>query len=162
MKHDENTNKYTQMGIAALLPGMQFMVEQMQRILEDQRLLLSSLQNGQPKRRGRTPQDQATDQVMSIRPYPPEAVVHVKSPRRSAAGKHGWAGMTAEERSAEMKRRVAARHANLHPRDARHPEHDQWIATMKRVQKKRWAAMTLKERAERQAKMQAGKAKKES
>jgi hypothetical protein len=94
--------------------------------------------------------------------------------KRIAAGKNGWAGMSREERSAEMRRRQAvsrgdapsinqrphkraATESRLHPRDAAHPKHAQWLKKMRRGSKKRWDGLTEAERKATVNKMVAAK-----
>lgn len=72
-----------------------------------------------------------------------------------------WARMTAEERTAEMQRRIlvhqgkapssrAAGDVNsLHPRDARSPRHAAWVKKMRKANLERWANYTPEERAAR-------------
>jgi hypothetical protein len=71
------TSKYAQMGMAALLPGMQYMIERMQEQLDEMRLHLAALQ-GAP-------------------------ALAAKAETRGSS----WKSLTPEERSAEMKRRRA-------------------------------------------------------
>lgn len=86
---------YEAMGRAALLPGIQYAVEQMQRMLDDMREALAGLQNGHaPKRVGR-PRKSETD------------LFELRKKNASANPRGYWAKMTPEERSAEMARRMA-------------------------------------------------------
>jgi hypothetical protein len=79
-KRTKDTTTYAQMGMAALLPGMQHMLTLMQDELDRMRQLLEAAQSGElPRPVGRPPK------------YP---------------GKGGWDKFrTPEERSAEMRRR---------------------------------------------------------
>lgn len=75
--------------------------------------------------------------------------------------KSGWPD-DPQERSREMKRRMAVAKANKakHPREPGHPDHAQWAAKMKKARKRTW---DKKSPAERQAvveAMMAGKRKK--
>jgi hypothetical protein len=79
---------YEQMGMAALLPGMQFAIECMQRQLDEMRAQLAQMQNGrQPAKKSR-----------SMKQNP------------SKVGNIGWPADPAA-RSAEMKRRMAVARA---------------------------------------------------
>jgi hypothetical protein len=125
--HD--VNRYAVSGMAAFLPGMQYMVELMQRQLDEFRQELALFQALDDKR---------------------------TAPKKAAKG--AWAGMTAKERSAEMKRRFAARAAKkktakLHPRDSRHPGHDAWRETLSAAQKKRWNSLTDSQKKQQMRKM---------
>jgi hypothetical protein len=130
-------NEFAQMGLAALLPGMKYMLELMQKAFDEKRDLLTALQEGieavTPKRIGR----------------PPGAKNRIQS---------GWP-TDPEERRIEMKRRIAMRgkKPKLHPRDPKHPGHDEWMAKMKSVQKKTWKNMTVAQRKARLASMAAGR-----
>ena len=69
-----------------------------------------------------------------------------------------WDNMTAEQRSAEMTRRVNLRQptVKLHPRDVNHPGHDAWVQKMRDVSRLKWAKMSKAERKRRQDAMKAG------
>jgi hypothetical protein len=126
------TTTYAQMGMASLLPGMQYMVELMQKQLDEMRDHLAALQNGgAPKRLGRPPKSAV-------------AADSVRAARRSGAS-GAWANLTAEQRSEEMKRRQAVGRAN-----AKQADRKNGAAT-------RWANLTKKARAEMLVKMQAGR-----
>lgn len=114
MKSNPEQDRYAAMGVAALLPGMQYMVEIMQTKLDEMRTLLAHAQNGATRTRA----------------------------KKSAGAQSGWAGMTPEERSIEMKRRQAVARAKGGRGTA--------AAT-------RWAKATQKQKAEWKAKMQAGR-----
>ena len=127
----EITN-YAQMGMAALLPGMQHMLTLMQQSLDEMRAALLMGQGG--KRRG--------------------------WPRGPASGRRGWPE-DPEERSAEMRRRMAMRNqeakAANHPRHPDHPDHEKFIAKLKKARSKVWASMTPEQQKAHLAKMQKGK-----
>lgn len=86
-----------------------------------------------------------------------------KNDGRGKAARGYWARMTAEERAAEMQRRIlvhqgkapssrAAGDVNsLHPRDARSPRHAAWVKKMRKANLERWASYTPEERAARVA-----------
>jgi len=139
---NNNHNEFAQMGIAALLPGMQYMLDLMQQALSEKRDLLTALQDGigevsQQKRIGR----------------PPGA----KNKRAN-----GWPA-DPEERKAEMARRqkvaAAKRGEKLHPRDPGHPDHAKWVASIGKRTKKAWAAMSPAKRKARLVAMAAGRAR---
>jgi hypothetical protein len=137
MKNENSeVNRYAQMGMAALLPGMQHMVDLMQRQLDEMRQQLAVLQEEPlPKARG----------------------------KRISAGKSGWGGMSAAERSAEMQRRIVVRKRNqaakLNPRHKDHPDHAQWVANLAKAGRARWAKKTKAEKEAWKAAMAAGKVK---
>lgn len=79
--------KYEQMGIAALLPGMTFAVELIQKQLDEMRAQLTGIVFSAEKRAVGRPKGSKN--------------------KRMAAGGQSWAGLTPEERSAEMKHRMA-------------------------------------------------------
>lgn len=114
MKQTPDMMKYAAFGVTALVPGMQYMVERMQRELDEFRGLIAQYQAGDTG----------------------------KNPRRVAAGKknNAWTGMTAAERSAEMKRRRA-------------------VGQRRNSAVSRWARMTKKQREEWKQKMLAGRKK---
>ena len=65
-----------------------------------------------------------------------------------------WASMSAGERSAEMVRRRAKGQGRrpkerLHPRDEGHPDHEQWLANVKRASNKAWNNLSPRERKRR-------------
>jgi len=143
MKNNNDVSKYAQMGMAALIPGMQYMLDQMQEQLNEFREALATAQG--KKKLGR--------------------------PLGSGKRASGWPA-DPDERRAEMLRRmqVAAGKAKPvtkksteyvgspnHPRHPDHPEHAKWLAKMKRSQRKAWDALTPAQRKERLAKMVAGR-----
>ena len=79
MRADNTTTTYAQMGMAALLPGMQYMLDRMQAELDQMREHLATLQQGGDPS-------------------------HQKNPKRVAGGRNGWPS-DPEERSREMQRR---------------------------------------------------------
>lgn len=95
-----------------------------------------------------------------------KAVVRRGRPPGKKAARSAWTGMSAEERSIEMKRRMAVSQAKrgvkvkipgLHPRDPKHPGHDAWVEKMRASQKRQWAAISPAQRKTRQRKMQKGR-----
>jgi hypothetical protein len=157
---------YEQMGMAALIPGMQYLIDKMQAQLDELREQLAAVQNGGAPtvtlaRRGRPPKEVATAEEAA------------KFKRKSKAVSGYWAKMTDEERSVEMKRRRALGKANrqpvdgvelsaeeldrLHPRDARSPRHQAYVRKLRKSVNNFWARMTDEQRAEHIAKTQAGR-----
>jgi len=141
---NERLATYEQMGIAAMIPGMQHMLEMMTAELANMRARLGMLQEpAAPRKKLGRPKKGA--------------------PARVSAGKSGWSDDPAE-RSREMKRRmaVAAKKKGidakgLHPRDVGHPEHDKWLKATRRAHKAHWNALSFKERKERLERMKAGR-----
>jgi hypothetical protein len=156
MKHhdDEGLDQFAQMGLAALLPGMRFMVELVTKAFNEKRDLLTELQSRFPqialgvgKRRGRPPGIPNKPKVEAVDP-----VILARKKR----GATSWAGMTKEQRSAEMKRRMAlAQKRNPSTRMGRGPQQNP-AATMQ----SQWAAMSPAKKRARLAALAAGKAKK--
>jgi hypothetical protein len=116
---------YEQMGIAALIPGMQHMLTLMQAQLDEVRASLAALQDD--------PEDSGHSRI------------------RRKVMNHYWASMTAEQRSAEMRRRhaVGRKRKHLHPRDPKHPEHEAWKAKMKEASHRSWGNLTAAQRKQR-------------
>jgi hypothetical protein len=86
------------MGIAAMIPGFQMAIDTLQSAIDEMRRQLSNLQNppaAAPRKQGRTP---LTDEERKAR---------IMKRRVSKAARGYWAKMTPEERSVEMKRRLA-------------------------------------------------------
>jgi hypothetical protein len=137
--------RYAMSGMAAFLPGMQYMVELMQRQLDEFRLQLASMQGMEELRsqsNGHAPHSWAG---MTAEERSEEMQRRVA--KRKKKHRTGWEGMTAEERKAEMKRRkglaeqteVAAQAAPSHPRDKDHPGHAMWLARLRKAHRKAWA-----------------------
>jgi hypothetical protein len=165
---------FSVLGKASMIPGMQYMLEQMQQMLDDVRAEVARLGSPEKKaKRGR-------------RPGPEAAAVS------SIAGKRrGWAKYSTEEaRSEEMKRRMRVRLGlegprgdsrstlrkirkaaaaapaeqakldKLHPRDPRSPRHMAWVEIMRQAQLKRIASLSPKEKKAQVARMHTPKARK--
>jgi hypothetical protein len=122
MKVNPEQNRYAAMGVAALLPGMQYTIEVMQAKLDEMRALLAHVQES------------------GAQPEP-------KSPRGGAS----WASLTPEERSTEMRRRMAVARGEAKPRTSVQS------TALGRQRQKEWAAMSPRKRKERLAKMLAGR-----
>lgn len=95
---------YEQMGRACLIPGMQHMIDLMQRELDSMRAQLAQAQSG----------GSALDAVREAKargPYRPRTPLTAEQEfkRKAKATSGWWAKLTPEERSAEMKRRYASR-----------------------------------------------------
>lgn len=132
MKTTNDNATLAAMGLAAMIPGVKHAQQAINQLLDSMLAQLEAMQNGSLPKRGRPP--------------------GLKS---KTAGP--WAGMTPEQRSAEMKRRISLRKVNGHPRDADHPGHAAWAENLRKATKARWAKMSPKEKTARQAAMQAGK-----
>src|SRR5215471_19036285 len=136
------SDQFSRMGMAAMLPGMQYMVEMMQRQLDEFRERLNAYQpkRGRPRKH---PVESLFDEATGQRLHPrdaqhPEHAAWLAQVRESNAAKWAslspkqrkqriakmgasqkrkrspkttgglsWANLTAEERSVEMKRRMA-------------------------------------------------------
>lgn len=129
------------MGMASLLPGMQYTVERMQRMLDEFRAELAALQAGHHGAKARAGMG---------------AWAGTTTEQRSEIAKRRW----------ETRRRNAAAKAGekipgLHPRDPQHPGHDAYIAKLRAAQKRAWKALSP---AAKQAKVESmrriGKARK--
>jgi hypothetical protein len=137
MKNLRSEPDFSGWGKAAAIPGFQLAIEHLQAVLDGLRADLADAQNGSaPRKRGR--------------------------PEGSKAGPQAgyWAALSAEERSAEMKRRMAVAKANgggrwpagrakLHPRDPRSPKHAQWLKKMAKANRDHWAGLSPKARKQR-------------
>lgn len=133
MKTSPEQNRYATMGVAALLPGMQYMCEIMQAKLDEMRAMLAHAQgNGAAPKRGRPPKSE--------------------SPRGGAS----WGGLTPEERSTEMKRRQrvgAQKRAEAEAEAARASKK----AMLSAARKRQWDSLSKAQQKARTAKMTAGR-----
>jgi hypothetical protein len=128
---------FYQMGLAALLPGMQHMLTLMQRELDSMKAQLSDLQTGAP-RRGRPLKGESLN--LNGKPL---------------ARKSPWANTTAEERSVEMKRRRAVARGESPSRRGPIGKDSE----LSKERKRQWAALSPAKRKQRIAAMAAGKTK---
>lgn len=160
---DDST--YAAMGMAAMIPGMQRMIELMQAELDKMRAQLAAAQGGTAKSRAKQP-PRGTDEY---RAYDREVHRKLRAARKATAdlnakgkpiGDAYWAAMTAEERSAEMRRRQALRKSKrkLHPSNLAHPDHAAWAANLSKARKAAWAKMTPAQQKAKLAQMAAGRA----
>lgn len=122
----------TLVGMGALLSGLEYARDILGMYANDIRAAMAAAQS---------------DVAEPLRKKRPGFSPSVREALNEAKG--GWASMTPEERSAEMKRRRAVAEQNKqlgpmvnHPRDPRHPNHDRWIANLRKSQKKYWNNMT--------------------
>jgi hypothetical protein len=138
MKRDEETTSYAKMGVAALLPGMNFMLEKMQQQIDEMKTMLGILQE---------------------QPTVLEGKRSVGRPRKI---KSSWSD-DPEERKLEMQRRMKIREqkrvAHIPVSSKAHPDHAKWIEKITRQRKREWAALSPQKRRERLARMEAGRAK---
>jgi hypothetical protein len=147
MKKNDETTIYAQMGMAALLPGMKYMLERMQTVVEEMQNLLAHMQDGG------------------------ETVAERKLARRHVvAGRNGWAGMTAEERKVEMRRRFKVREEKKaakaaetvkSPASKAHPDHEEWRKKLVKAKKRAWKKKSPEEREKWLSAMRAGRSKAE-
>lgn len=131
MRVDNETSTYAQMGMAALLPGMQHMLTLMQNQLDEMRARLGILQNGGgAARKKREP--------------------HAREGRKRL--RYGWPA-DPEERKREMARRLEVARSNArrkgHPRDPAHPDHAEWVEKMRKVNRRAWKRLSPADRAAR-------------
>ena len=155
----KSTSDYAAMGMAAMIPGMQRAVEILQQQLDALRAALAASQNGDAHRPGlprilapvvdsgqRGPQGGVVRGTPEWRARDAERHRVAREAQNGNASSSGpWAAMTPEERSAEMRRRIA-----LGKKKA-------LSAALSAARKAKWARMTKAERAEHLAKMAAGK-----
>jgi hypothetical protein len=143
----KTTDKFAQMGMAALLPGMQHMLDLMEDHLKTFRAALAHAQsngassNGtepeEPKKRGRPPGLSNSDRSKSY-----------------------WGKMTPEERTAEMSRRFEVhRQKAAAAAGAGNKAAAKKARKVSNYQKNLWASYTPEERAERIRKAHAGRTK---
>ncbi|HEX6825895.1 MAG TPA: hypothetical protein VF077_06195 [Nitrospiraceae bacterium] len=101
MKKPVSMDRFSKMGVAAMVPGMAYMLELMQEQLDGMRRLLSG---------DVEPQSQNVEST-------PKQLGDGSGKRKYAGGPKGyWAAMTADERAAEMQRRMAQRKAAVAPK----------------------------------------------
>lgn len=125
-------DRFTEMGLASLLPGMRYLRDQMNEEIARLEQTLAAFQGVDPDaapRRGRPP---------------------------GSGRKSGWSDDPAERRL-DMQQRMAKRKPKpTHPRDKRHPGHAEWLKTMAEAQKKRWKGLSAAERKKAVARLIAG------
>jgi hypothetical protein len=176
---DPLISDYEITGMAAMLSGMQHLLRRMQEVVQEHQEKLDALQRGAPVKPESldAPQSQRTNagyvSLKGLKKGTAEyrAVVTLNK-RIEREGKHGgslksagvsayWAKFTPEERSAEMKRRMAitlSRKAGS-PVNKDHPDHAAWVAKMARMRRRAWNQKTEAEKNAWKAKMAAGKVK---
>lgn len=108
-------DRFSQMGIAALLPGMQFMIDEMQEVAARLRQTLYALQDDAPKRRGRPPGSGKAVAGITTRGTP--AKLHPRDPRHpeheawaemmSKAQKKRWNNLSAAARKKQIAKMTA-------------------------------------------------------
>lgn len=142
---------YEEMAVVAVLNNLTHLSQIMQREIDDARALLERANGAEPSAALKHGRPRLAASVRAL-------VAEAEAKGRGSS----WQGMSAEERSAEMARRRAvgaARQAaaadvdRLHPRDPRSPRHEAWITKLRKIQKKRWTAMTPKMQKAQLAKM---------
>jgi hypothetical protein len=156
----EQIASYEQMGIAALLPGMQFMVERMQKELDAMKLQLAGLQNGRdqvtPLGQFLRAEDSSVRKMMQKRGRPGRS-------RRSS----GWPD-DPEERKVESARRRAVslakqkakqKEKELPAQNKDSPKHEAWVKKLRASQRRYWNNLTATEKKNRIAKLTAARRK---
>lgn len=126
-------SKYAQIGIRALLPGMRYMLELMERAFQEQQDLLALMQQVEPAMAS-----QATQVFLDLSRGRQKAVA---PPEKAPKTKSGWSD-DPEERKAEMKRRMKKR-------------------KMHKAAVARWENKTKAQKAEQLRKMAQGKVRAE-
>jgi len=123
---DEQTSFYAAAGLAAMIPGMQYAIDQMQKQLDEMKARLMTLQGGAPARRGRPPADpEARSREMKRRiavsrgKAVPKSATHPRDrnhPEHAAwlrkmkrAQKKRWEAMTPIVREAQLATMAAGR-----------------------------------------------------
>ena len=131
---------YMQMGIAALIPGMQRMIELMQQELDRMRAKLAAAQSGEPtpvtvelKTLGR-PKGRKSKSNKGGWPADPLDRAKEQARRKGVAE----AKREAAEQEDSPKKRKARKPGNTHPRDANHKGHKAWLAKLRKSQKLAW------------------------
>ena len=142
MPTNEETT-FAQLGMAALLPGMQHMLTLMQEELDRMRVYLAA-----GARIEAAPGLAITE--ITGRPALTYWTRSLEPPQPAVPKRRGR--LPAQRIEAE------APPVKLHPRDPRHPEHEAWLQTMKTSQQKVWERMTPAQRKKRVNKMLAARA----
>jgi cell division septum initiation protein DivIVA len=122
----------------AILPGMIHMHEELGKEIERIKTKLATLQG------------------QAASPVSKPARARSTGQARSKESGGYWSNMTAEQRSAEMMRRMKKRSKKLHPRDSKHPDHEKWKLDISKRRKAAWAALGPRRQKARLAKMLAG------
>src|SRR4029077_11743405 len=144
---------YLQMGIAALIPGMQRAIEVMQAELDKYRAILADAQNGRVRVLEGVAVEEAPAARKRGRPKGSATVPAVAAVVKTNGGTAGfWARMTSKKRKAVMARRVevaragaaAAAKTKIRPQVPGHPEHAKWRPKARARLKKTWASYTPK------------------
>jgi hypothetical protein len=139
--------EFAKMGIAAFIPGMQRMMELMQRELDRMRAQLDAAQRGELSEEaqdGPTVRDvvRQTRTVRAKLGRPRKAQARSGWPddplerEKEAARRHGV--MLAKREAGEPPAAKPRREAKLHPRDSNHPRHEAWLAKLRKAQKRAW------------------------
>jgi hypothetical protein len=152
-KEDRELARYAVYGKAALTPGMQHLANKILQFLEEHRAELAAMQAELDDPAQTTPSDR---------------------PKKKSNNKFGWAGMTAEERKVEMRRRMGNRKRNkpakleasvatdrrsTDRRSKDHPDHQQLVDNLRKARKKAWKKKSPEQKEAWMAAMRAGKAK---
>jgi len=140
--NDQERQLFIGSGIAAYLPGMRYLMDQMAKLVGMLEAELAAAQQSQ--------QNPAQPAQGAARRGRPRKVITVpETPRRArdraGASKGYWASMTPEERSAEMTRRMEVHRQKL--------KHQRRSEAGRRTGKEAWRSLTVKQRKERIANM---------
>jgi hypothetical protein len=146
-KNGSNLDEFAQMGIAALLPGMRYLIELMQKAYDERRDLLGVLQEG----------------IETVAPTKPKLGRPPGSVNKPGTKSSGWPD-DPEERKTEMLRRMAVRKQNAgavssSPAHKDHPDHERWVENIRKAQKQAWKKKTPAQKKAWQEAMLAGRAK---
>lgn len=120
------TTDFAQMGIAALLPGVQYVIDQMQTLLDSMKEGLSALQNG------------------TVQPRPRRQPAVERKPGEKGWNKGGWASLSPAERKLEGRRRLKVGRMKSHRKS---PVKTKTGETSSRTLKAYWAKMSPEERS---------------
>lgn len=131
---------YQQMGIAAMIPGMQHMIDLMQRELDSMRAQLAQAQNSGSARGFMEERKRGPGRPKLIEGNFEADDAAKEFQRKSRASSSFWARMSPEERSAEMRRRGARR------KDRRQGRGGDHYGKVSAGAKGYWAKMTKEER----------------
>lgn len=141
MPTNEETT-FAQLGMAALLPGMQHMLTLMQEELDRMRVYLAA-----GARIEATPGLAITE--ITGRPALTYWTRSLEPPQPAVPKRRG--------RPPAQRIEAEAPPVKLHPRDSRHPEHEAWLQNMQKAQQRRWSAMTPAQRKKQVNKMLAAR-----
>jgi len=142
-KTSNDLDQFAQMGLAALLPGMTYMLELMTRAVSEKRDLLGLLQEGLPAMsRPKGKQGWSDD--------PEERSREMKRRQQVGRLKRGEGFATASANEVPIPN---------HPRNKNHPQHKLWLKRIKKSREGYWDKLTPAQRVARLNQMAEGKRK---